>query len=348
MPNVAKFLLAMLLCPCLASAQVAPAYHATLIGDFWGDMRINDHGQVALTRYGTPMLWSRDTGLVPIERGQANVLVTAFNNAGTMVGAAESPPKNEEWTYYQPVASFNGGPIARVTSYGIGGGAADVNEHDTIVGGVLGSNDLGWYRRGFVHRPGGDMVFADFLPQAVNNKETMVGIGLKDDGYTIEGIKLWRDGQLTAIDNVPGTRPMFINDREWIVGTTDDYLPWLWRDGEYTQLWRGSVFDLTESGAILGEYHIDRPVLWVDGVVHELAPLWNEPEWEGWTMAHAATINERGEIGALVWNWETNEEAMVLLSPLPVPEPGQGALLLAGLALLAPLALRVRPVRRSA
>ncbi|WP_374580132.1 hypothetical protein [Pseudoduganella sp.] len=338
-----SILLAVLLWPAGAVGQVAPAYRATLIADFWGDMHINDQGVIALTRYGTPYTWSRGTGLTPIATGAVDVLIRGFNNEGTAVGSAMWPPHNEEMTYYLPVASVQGGPFERVNDFGRSGGAAGINNHGTIVGGVQGGFGDSWYRRGFMQRDGQDTQFVDFIPQAINDAGAMVGVGLENDGATIAGIKVWRDGQLSTLEGVPGERPMFINQRGWIAGTTDDYQPWLWRDGALTQLWNGTITDMNDAGVVIGEYYIGRTVLWFEDQVYEIGERWHEAGWEGWELAHLATINEKGEIGALLWD-EGFGQRMVLLSP--VPEPGLALQLAAGLALLG--AMRLRKARRSA
>lgn len=334
-------LLAVLLWSAGAQAQVAPAYRATLIADFWGGMHINDLGQIAVTRYGVPYIWSRDKGLVPVASSAVDVQVWGFNNAGTAVGAAMWQPQNEEMTYYQPVESVQGGPFTRLNTMGRGGAAAAINNQGTIVGGVQGSFEDNWSRRGFMQRDGQVTVFEDFIPQAINDAGVMVGVGLENDGADIAGIKVWRDGQLSPLDGVPGERPMFINQRGWIAGTTDDYLPWLWRDGALTQLWNGSITDMNDAGVVIGEYHIGRTVLWFEDQVYELGDLWDKAGWEGWSLAHVSTINEKGEMGALLWD-DGFGQRMVLLSP--VLEPAGAAQLLAGLALLG--ALRLRKARR--
>ncbi|KQV47667.1 hypothetical protein ASD07_12095 [Duganella sp. Root336D2] len=129
-------------------------------------------------------------------------------------------------------------------------------------------------------------------------------------------------------------RPQVLNDLGQVAGIGQDGKPAIWHpDGSILHL-PGTASEVTITGfnnqgtvvgnALIPGYSLPQPVVWRNGGSVERLHF---SGIGGYTEAYAGWFLESA--------WES-----------PVPEPAQGALLLAGLALLG--SLRLRPGRRSA
>jgi uncharacterized membrane protein len=336
MSALKKFLLSTLALPCLAAAQAPAGYHATLVSRNWSLAALNDGGQVAFAdESGRAWIWSRQDGIRPMPGDATESSVFALNNQGTAVGSAWLPGQD----YYKPVAWHTSPGMERVEIVGAGGEARAINDDGAIVGSVVGADSK---PRGFVHSKAGNIHIDDFYPAAINEAGDVAGM---HGG----GIALWRDGALTEVPGSGGAWAEAMNNSGWIVGTTGLWEATLWRDGEAVKLWQGFATDVNDAGVVVGSAVFGRAMLWVDGKAYLLDHLWNEPGWLSWSLRDLLEINEAGEILAWAQDETDGGVAILLLSPLPVPEPGRAALMLAGMAGLALLGgPRLRSARRSA
>ncbi len=320
-----SLLIAAMLWPCFASAQVPTAYHATMLGT-GTPVAINNKGQVAgIDIVSRATVWSRGGGATLLPGPAYLPIIQAINDDGTVVGAALlADPDLGGGGIYQPLIWRNGVSAQRLDLPGEGGAAAGINNHGDVAGFIAmpGSSPSSM---GFLQRSSGTLYFQDFRPTALNDNGDVVGNGE-------HGIVVWRDGASSELPDSCCSFEEKINDDGWIVGT--NYIggieATLWHDGQRTVLWDGTATDINDAGMVIGLS--SGPALWYQGQVHMLDALWHEPQWAGWKLLSVAAINDKGEIAGLAHNLGNGQELVVLLSP--VPEPSRVVLLLAGLALL--------------
>lgn len=325
MPKLSTLLAAALLLPCLANAQVPPAYRATVLGGGVA-MALNNKGQVAgLDAQNRPTVWGRD-GSATLLPGQVyEPQVLGINDDGTVVGfGLLSPP--DTGGNYQPLAWRNGG-VQRLDVAGVGGIASAINQRGDTIGFVESGGEWPWFR-GFVQRAGDTVYFDTFNANALNDLGVVVGQGE-------QGIATWSDGAFSDVAHGCCGFASAINNHGWIIGAdwgSEGYYAAMWKEGQVIRLWNGWAYDINDAGMVVGESEQWHATLWYQGQVYVLDHLWTEPQWAGWGLMHALAINDSGEIVADAFNVEDGTRMTVLLSP--VPEPAMGWLLLLGVPLL--------------
>lgn len=290
-----------------ATTWAGPARTAvSLSGSFsgmWGSNAygLNDGGTIVGTAYtpGGMRGFRLSQGgvaqeLADLPGGYSESSAIAVNNAGVAVGSS-----------YSTRSGFN--PVA--TLWAPGQGAMELG-------------DL----------PGG-LYFSE--ANAINNAGQVVGVGYDSNGD--HAFKWTATGGMVALDNLPGSvrnQAFAINDAGWIAGgsmVNGIYHATIWRDGQVFDLGAGNVtslvFDINASGQMVGP-NGDKPTLWTSDLQrYSLEDLVdNLPA--GFELLEVRGINDSG----LITGWALNEDGYHVGFVLtPVPEPGNWALMLAGL-----------------
>jgi len=323
-----------------AYAQEAPAYRALKFDGSFAPKFLNDAGQLAgIGADGKPLIWNPDGSIVHLPGVVSQLSLNGFNNQGTIIGNATIPGFSQP----QPVVWRNGGAMELLPFAGAGGIAAGINNRGDIVGySTADAGDNG--KIGFIQWGDGSapQLFDDYRPRLINDLGLVIG-GRSDE----LGARSWRDGVFGEYQLAYDYEIRALNSEGRLAGYQDNgnAFTLLERDGawQHRELWSGYAYDINDAGSAVGESDYRRAMLWHGDHSYVLDHLWDEAQYAGWFLQSAWDINASGQILARAANeWEAN--AVFLLSP--VPEPAQGALLLAGLALLG--SLRLRPGRRSA
>jgi probable HAF family extracellular repeat protein len=215
--------------------------------------------------------------------GGANSAAEGLNDAGQVVGVAETTSPDPTSVYGAPTFHAFLWRRGRMTDLGTIAGAPDS---------------------------------AAF---AINNRGQVVGASFVDSTKPDAVGFVWQDGGTTLLGNLGGhsTIPFQINDRGQVVGYAT--LPgdatrhaFLWQRGHMTDLGvlpgdvSSEAVDITNDGEILGESCSTdqcRPVLWRDGKVIDLNQVLSPNS--GWQLFEAHAINARGQVtGGGVHNGE--------------------------------------------
>jgi len=236
--------------------------------------------------------------------------VTAINNAGVAVGGAADRVYCGEW------GTCDG--VDRAVVYGAGA--------PTVLGTLPGHSES--------------------MATGINNRGAIVGWS----GNQVWGGAsfIYENGTMRNL-NVGdyGTVPVAINDAGQIAGTKwlglEGDGSWLMHNGqvEYFTLAGGArAVDLNNAGELIGDsgsWGEYRAWIRVDGKITMLDELLHE---DGWSVLKVYDLNDMGQIvaevrrpdGEYVFAVLTPDELPV---PLPVPEPGTYAMLMAGLGMMA-------------
>jgi hypothetical protein len=323
-----------------AYAQEAPAYRATRFDGSFMPKFLNDAGQVAgISQDGKVVIWSPDGSVVRLPGVVNDLSITGFNSQGTVIGNGLIPGFSKP----QALMWRNGGAMELVQIAGAGGVAAGINNRGDIVGYNFdprtGNEPVGFIQWADGSAP---QLFGDYRPTIINDLGMV--LGNRSDEF---GTRSWRDG-VFGDDRTPyDFYARALNSEGRRVGYQENAYAYslLVRGAErdYRQLWSRYAFDINDAGSVVGETAYERAMLLYQDRPYVLDHLWNEEPYAGWFLESAWDINAGGQILARGGN-EWDQYATFLLSP--VPEPAQGALLLAGLALLG--SWRLRSGRRSA
>jgi hypothetical protein len=324
-----------------AYAQEAPAYRATRFDGSFMPKFLNDAGQVAgISQDGKVVIWSPDGSVVRLPGVVNDLSITGFNSQGTVIGNGFIPG------FAKPQALMwrDGGAMELVSSAGPGGVAAGINNRGDIVGYNYEARRTGTGAVGFIQWADGraPQLFNDYGPTIINDVGMV--LGSRTDEF---GVRSWRDGVFGDDHTAYDFYATALNNEGRRAGyQAHAYAHTLIVRGserELQQLWPGFAFDINDAGSAVGETAYERAMLWYQDRSYVLDHLWHEEPYAGWFLESAWDINASGQILARGGN-EWDQYATFLLSP--VPEPAQGALLLAGLVLLG--SLRLRSGRRSA
>lgn len=189
----------------------------------------------------------------------------------------------------------------------VAAGAADINDRRQIAGGSLledGSNPA------FIWEDGNAMLLP---PLPGDSSAQVVTLNARGDVLGISGgptghIVIWEDAQPIDL-NIPGAIPRDMNDRQQVVGTTQQSRGFLWERGVVTQLpiLAGAAItqaaSVNNAGEIVGTSNLEsgvRATLWEDEQVFDLNDLIrsNDPLRPFVTLEEASLINDRGAIVA--------------------------------------------------
>lgn len=331
MPNITSLLIAAMLWPCAAGAQVPASYHATTLPFNPYSAKINNAGDVAGMADGRVALWHRGTGLSYLTASGEDAVLTGMNDVGQLVGSSAEKPTI--WQLGRQAINFDAGVY--------GGTALAINNHGTVVAvenGLLGED--GREDIYFIYKDGQRESLYGFFPWEINGQGQVVGNLRGPGGHAA----LWQDGTLHVLPDHGYSWASSINDKGWAAGTADGGGA-IWK-GDRLQIYGpGSAYAINNNGLAVGFwYDAQHAMLFYEGGTYDLNTLWKEAAWQGWELVSAEDVNDAGEIIAIARNHDTWHEQVLLLTP--VPEPAAAARWLAGLALLG--AMRLRPGRRSA
>lgn len=332
MPKFVRLLFGVLaLLACSAFAQDAPIYRGIRFDSQFTPKFVNDLGQVAgTTQDGKPVIWNRDGSVLQLPGAVSQLTITGFNSQGTMVGTAMIPG----FSVPQPVAWRNGGAVERLPFTGLGGFVAGINNRGDIIGYMAGASNTGTGQVGFIQWGDGSapQLFDNYLPQMINDNGLV--LGQRSDAW---GLRSWQEGvfgeSLYTDRSIRG-----LNSEGRMAGSESFHafslLEW---DGQrdMQELWFGFAHDINDAGSVVGETEFSlRGMLWYHDRAYALDHLWDGAQYPGWSLVNAWGINDSGDILARGVG-PMGEDGQFLLSPLPVPEPGNVTLLLVGFALLA-------------
>ncbi|MGW8394833.1 hypothetical protein [Pseudoduganella sp. HUAS MS19] len=326
---------------CSTYAQEAPTYRALRFDGTFAPKFLNDAGQVAgIGQDGKAVIWSPGGSVVRLSGVINDLSITGFNSQGTVIGNGIIPG----FAKPQAVMWRNGGAMELVQSAGSGGVAAGINNRGDIVGYNYDARATGTGSVGFIQWADGRAPhrFDDYVPTIINDVGMVLGSRTDEFGF-----RSWRDG-VFGNDHTPyDFYASALNNEGRRAGYQDHgYAHTLLVNGterDFRQLWSRYAFDINDAGSVVGETAYERAMLLYQDRQYVLDHLWNEEQYAGWFLERAWDINASGQILVNGGN-EWDQYATFLLSP--APEPAQGVLLLAGLALLG--SLRFRPGRRSA
>lgn len=346
--DIKSWCLTLLLCGTAHAA--APRYHLSILDTVEGNaVAINNAGDIVGNRWGTP----RGNGVV-WHGGQLAVLpasiehVTAISSLGHIVGTSpmymdESGMNSSQsgFLYYQ--GQLTGLPDAFYQTTAIGftySTPTAVNRDGVVAMRGESSNGSGSY----LATP----LQYTIIPvdgRAINDAGTVAGANADYQAA------LYADGKVTTLGTLPGDGFQYsvafdINDAGVAVGfSTYGYgsnvreQSFLYQNGQMQMLGNftlsNSATAINNLGTVIGDYTklvngnpVDQAYLYQDGSVYDLQTLLENPA--GWKVG-AADINDSGLIVGSACNAQGNCFAALLT---PVPEPAQGAMLLAGMAVL--------------
>jgi probable HAF family extracellular repeat protein len=277
----------------------------------------------------------------------------AINNAGHVAGSVSSAPSG-----YGVLLMDNPSPVtATVWSNGtshslnsLGGtqsSATDINDNGQVVG---ISKDSQGTRIATLWENGGASALSTPAQRnssafAINSNGVIVGTVDNGEYTGTSQAVVWNNNVLSYLNTSGLSQAFDINDSNQIVGWSDN-LPGgrqyatLWDNGVATDL---SILDsyasfanaINNHGAIVGSYITNGiieefAVLWENGQATKLADLLTNGD--GISLYSADGINDQGWIVANGINSNGERRSFLLM---PVPEPANEALLLAGLIIVA-------------
>lgn len=327
------------LLPAIVAAQIPASYRATVL-PFDNELAfLNNAGQVAGLVDGRVALWQRGQGLTYLTGSAERAQVWGINDLGQLVGDIGGMPTL--WQSGKQPFQFEAGYL--------GGTALAINNKGTIVAMENGRlSEYGYDHQYFLYRDGQRTPVYDLFPWAINEQDEVAGNRRGPGGQGA----VWRDGVLYNLPDDGYSWAGAINEQGWVAGGagaggSSPSLASIWRNGQRESHGPGYAYAINDAGVAVGLMgsFITHATLWFDGQSYDLNALWDSADWPGWVLTSAQEVNNDGMIVAMAQNQGGNwAYATLLLSP--VPEPGQAALMLAGLALLG--GPRLRSARRSA
>lgn len=350
-------------CLSAGGAMAAPAYRLTDLGDLGSynssplDPRINERSEV---------LFGNDTESFIYQGGITRRLdflngmkarPTAINDRGDLAGTID------ESVYWGRPFLYADGRIHEIPLGGATYGHALALNNQRQVTGLRGQGLSGG--RAFIYDTAGTRTID--MPSDVFQAR---GMDINESG-TVAGWSVWEPTPPDTLRHFEGfvhddSGTQFFGDREnnILVNAINDAgiavglygaRPVIFKDGVATVLpvrGESAAYDINNAGVVVGGSNPTvfselRPPAFIyrDGKVRILEDMLSPADASRWDLASATSINEKGEIVGLGYQYPVGRPLSVhafLLSP--VPEPGTWAQMAVGLGLL--LVLRRRGQRR--
>jgi probable HAF family extracellular repeat protein len=332
---------------CATGAKADPLYQLSFLPAGFAASAINDTGQIVGTAGGAAAILSGGTltslaGILPSSTG------LGINNAGDVAGSIGPQFGGSAYSYRGGTLTNIGAllPVDYANSY-----ATAINDHGTVGGTAIPPVGEGW--RGFVYQGGSIQTIGTFggdysVLEALNNHDAATGYAALNGPALNQPTHAfyYRNGALQDLGTLGGTSSegLDLNDTGDVVGWSDltadaGIHPFVYRNGSLVDLGTlggltGEAHAINNGGAIVGNSYLTgnaalHAFLYRDGTLLDLNSLIDPAA--GWQLTDAYDINDAGQI--LGTACQGGNCTAVLLSP--VPEPARGALLLAGLAVLA-------------
>ncbi len=336
-------------------AGADPLYNLSILPAGFAAEELNNAGQVVGTANGAATILSGNTltslaAVAPVSFG------LAINGAGDVAGALDSRYGGSAFSYIGGTLA-NLGPLLSENFYY--SYATAINDGGAVGGVAIPF--VGEAVRGFI-RQGGGIAYLGTLGGDFSQVAALNGAGAATGVASLDGPALvqpyhaiyYAGGVLQDLGTLGGEHSAGadLNDAGDIVGWSDvqadDFTPhpFLYRDGNLLDLGTlggagGEAHAINNLGAIVGNAYLAgdailHAFLYLDGQMIDLNGL--VEQLGGWELTAAYDINDAGQI--LGTACQAGACTSVLLSP--VPEPAAGALLPAGLAVLALAAMARR------
>lgn len=351
----------------LAQADLPQAYDLKIL---FTDSRgysaawdINDSGWVVGTRvnFTVATLW-KDGAATNLSPSRFEATAYGINNKGQIAGSLERENAPNSW-FHDAVVWNDGNPTRlNLLPTAIHANAYGINDTGQVVGSSqLSSATVPTIWNGTTPTqlitPAGGPFSEQGEARAINNKGQIVGWG--GSGRA----SLWEESGFTDLepDNVYGGKANSINESGEIVGYRWTYEneslgnPVLvqaayWNNGSVTNLptlneadFYSEAFDINNQGVIVGmsmSRDYGGAVIWEQGQIYDLNIFLDDSlRAEGWYLAEATAINDKGQIVGIIDNRDIPYSGSAFLLT-PVPEPETYAMLLAGLGVIAITFLR--------
>lgn len=319
----------------------------TFGGSFSRGFGINNAGQVVGTSsirgdasfHAT--LWNGADAVDLGTFGAINSYAQAINDAGQVVGYRTSPG-NIHATLWQGGTAIDLGVPGTLTW------AMSINNAGQAAGG-MDSHAARW--NGTTPIDLGVLGGTSSFGYAINSGGQVAGASHSSDGFTLRAA-LWNGTTPIDLGTLGGDNSFAygINDAAQVVGYSypvgniSNHAT-LWNGTTAVDLWPdGFAYDINNTGQAVGERFLFESnafhaFLWNGTAATDLNSLVDAGALvEGWYLKDATAINDRGWMTGTAFNSVTGETHAYLLAV--VPEPHTHALLLAGLGLLAEVALR--------
>jgi probable HAF family extracellular repeat protein len=300
-------------------ASAAPLYEVAVAPAGFVANQLNNSGQVIGNSDGTPAIWqgSKVTMITPLDGHAA----AGMNNRGDIVGGSIDRPfvYTGTGTRHIPVE-----PAWDDSS------ASRINDAGHVIGN--GYTFLSGTGRGFLYSAAGTRIIDAFGAKfysyvyGINNAGHVVGIAQPPNGFGQHAF-LDRDGDVTDLGTLGGfnSQANDINDAGQIVGNSETPSPsgpdefhtgpthaFLYEQGAMKDLGTlgGTVsrgFAINNGGVVVGESYLPGNVaqvafVYAYGQMIDLNTLVGLPE--GWTLAAARDVNDKGQILARVCKLE--------------------------------------------
>jgi probable HAF family extracellular repeat protein len=331
---------------CATGAKADPLYNLSFLPAGFAAEGLNNSGQIVGTAGGAAAILSGGTltslaGVAPASFG------LAINNAGDVAGALDFRYAGSAFAYGGGLLTNIGAQLPTDYPYSY---ASAINDHGAVGGNA--APFAGEAVRGFIYG-GGSFQYIGTFGGDYSQLEALNNAGAAAGYASLNGPALnqpthafyYRNGALQDLGTLGGTNSegLDLNEAGDVVGwsnlTADAAIhPFVYRNGSLVDLGTlgglaGEAHAINNGGAIVGNSALLsgalHAFLYQNGSLLDLNSLIDPAT--GWQLTDAYDINDAGQI--LGTACQGGSCTAVLLSP--VPEPAKGAMLLAGLAVLA-------------
>jgi len=344
-----------LACGLPLRAQADPLYTLTVVGAANSEAYdVNALGQVvgamAVGNDGHAFFYDGVNAIDIGTLGGANSVAWRINDSGTIAGTSDTAGLSQGFTYAGGVMTGVAGTRS----------AHDINNAGVVTGSAMFENNMGESVGRAYTYSNGVLTNLGTLPGA--DAWSSDGNGINEAGQVagtaeVEGLPgsptqpfLYSNGVMQDLGNLGGiySNAWAINDLGQVVGSVGlpaiDELPYIWHAfvysggilqdlGSLTPNGLSSAYDINNLGEAVGRADTDagsRAVLYANGVITLLESLIDPVD--GWTIENANGINDLHQIAATAC--KLGICYAVRLDLAPIPEPGQGFMLGAGLLVL--------------